>query len=322
MLVLIALVVGFGATYTLDESQQAVVLQFGDPVGDPVTEPGLHFKLPFVQEVRQFDKRVLAWDGDPNEVPTRGRRFISVDTMARWRIADAKTFLESVTNEVGAQSRLDDVIDSVVRDKISGTELTEIVRSADWEVTEETLEQVDVVPVQDEETAALTEQVKIGREQLTRSILEEARKSMPKYGIELVDVRIKRLNYVASVQQQVFDRMISERQRIAEEYRSEGQGEASRIRGETQRQLDEIRSEAQRKADIIRGQADAEATAIYNEAYEPAAEFYSFYRTLESYGRTLGAGTVLVIDADSDYFRYLQDIRVEGDGDRERPAGE
>ena len=305
VVVLLGLVVLFAATYTLDETEQAVVLQFGEPVSKPVTEPGLHWKAPFIQEVRRFDKRLLAWDGDPNQIPTRGREFISVDTTARWRITDPLKFLQSVTDETGAQSRLDDIIDSVVRDKISGSDLVEIVRSADWKVTEEDLEKVEVLVTDEKQT--LTQQVKKGRKRLTREILREAQKRMPQYGIDLVDVRIKRLNYIADVRQQVFNRMISERQRIAEKFRSEGQGEASRIQGETSRDLAEIRSEAGRKAEIVRGEADAEATRIYNAAYGSEPEFYRFYRTLESYRKTLSEDTVLVIGTDSDYFRYLKD---------------
>ena len=305
----IALVVGYGAAYTLDETEQAVVLQFGEPVGEAVTRPGLHWKAPFIQEVRRFEKRLLAWDGDPNQIPTRGREFISIDTTARWRIVDPLKFLQSVTDTTGAQSRLDDIIDSVVRDNISGSDLVEIVRSADWKVSERDLERVEV-PIDDEERA-LTTEVKKGRKQLTRDIVREASKLMPQYGIELVDVRIKRLNYIADVRQQVFNRMVSERQRIAAQFRSEGEGQASRIEGEASRDLAKIRSEAKRKAEIIRGEADAEATRIYNEAYGSAPEFYSFFRTLESYGETLGEHTVLVIGSDAEYFRFL---RESGDG--------
>jgi membrane protease subunit HflC len=315
VVVVLGAVVVYSAAYAIDETEQVVVLQFGEPVGDPITEPGLHWKTPFIQEVRRFDKRLLAWDGDPNQIPTRGREFISVDTTARWRITNALKFLQSVTDETGAQSRLDDIIDSVVRDKISGSDLVEIVRSADWEVTEEDLEQVDV-PVSDEKTA-LTKAVRKGRKALTREILREARKRMPQYGIALADVRIKRLNYIADVRKQVFNRMTSERQRIAEHFRSEGQGEASQIRGETSRDLAKIHSEAKRKAEVIRGEADAEATRIYNAAYGSEREFYRFYRTLESYGQTLGNKTVLVIGLDSDYFRYLKNTDTAT-----RPAGE
>jgi membrane protease subunit HflC len=294
------------SAYKIDESQQAIVLQFGKPVGDPITEPGIHFKVPFLQEVRFFDKRLIAWDGDPNQIPTRGREFISIDTTARWRIVDALQFLKSVQNETGAQTRLDDIIDSVVRDKISSTELTEIVRSKDWEVTEEDLRNATLVSPNEEE-ADLTDEIQVGRNTLTRDILKEASRGLPEnYGIELVDVRIKRLNYIPSVREQVFQRMVSERQRIAEQFRSEGQGEASRIRGETARQLADIRSEARRKAEVVRGEADAEATRIYNEAYAKDEDFYSFFRTLESYPGTLGKQTILLLDADSEYFRYLK----------------
>ncbi|MBC8207029.1 MAG: protease modulator HflC [Kiritimatiellales bacterium] len=297
------------AAFSVDQAEQVVVLQFGKPVGDPITEPGLHFKIPFIQELRRFDKRLIVWDGDPNQVPTRGREFISVDATARWRIVDALQFLKSVRDEAGAQSRLDDIIDSVVRDNISSTELTEIVRSKDWKVSEKDLERLDVVPLEKAAPDDLTETIRLGRETLTRNILREASKGMPeKYGIELVDVRIKRLNYITSVRLQVFQRMTSERQRIAEQFRSQGEGEASRIEGDTSRELAQIRSEAQRKAEIVRGEADAEAMRIYNEAFSTDADFFSFLRTLESYPKTLTARTVLILGTDSDYLRFINDI--------------
>ncbi len=308
ILLVIAIGVFLSAAYTLDETEQAVILQFGKPVGDPVVSAGLHFKMPFVQEVRRFDKRLLTWDGSPEQVPTRGREFISVDTTARWRIIDPLQFLRSVRDENGAQSRLDDIIDSVARDMISSSELTEIVRSSNWEVSEQDLEDIAAETVERNDVE-LTKEVKLGREKLTREILRVASLDMPeKYGIELVDVRIKRLNYIPEVREQVFSRMTSERQRIAEQFRSEGQGEASRIRGETSRELAEIRSEAQRQAEIIRGQADAQATRIYSAAYAADPEFYSFSRTLESYAKSLGAETTLMISVDSEYFDYLRDI--------------
>lgn len=301
------------AAFTVDQAEQVVVLQFGKPVGDPVTEPGLHFKVPFIQDLRRFDKRLVVWDGDPNQVPTRGREFISVDATARWRIVDALQFLKSVRDEAGAQSRLDDIIDSVVRDNISSTELTEIVRSKDWEISEKDLERLDVVPMENANPDELTETIRLGRETLTRNILREASKGMPeKYGIELVDVRIKRLNYITSVRRQVFQRMISERQRIAEQFRSQGEGEASRIEGDTSRELAQIRSEARRKAEIVRGEADAEAMRIYNEAFSSDADFFSFMRTLESYPETLTQRSTLILGTDSDYLRYLNDIGPTG----------
>jgi membrane protease subunit HflC len=318
-IVLVALIVAgvlvYAGSYTLDEAEQAVVLQFGKPVGDPITEPGLHFKMPFIQEVRRFEKRLLIWDGDPNQIPTSGREFISVDTTARWKIVDPLKFLQSVSNEASAQTRLDDIIDSVVRDKVSATELTDIVRSADWQVTQEDLARDEVIVVESGDKE-LMEEVKVGRQNLTRQILRTARGQMPQYGIELIDVRIKRLNYIEDVRRQVFDRMISERQRIAEKYRSEGQGEASRIEGETSRQLAEIRSEAKRKAQVIRGEADAEATRVYAEAYNADPEFFAFQRTLESYAASLGGQSTLVLGLDNDYFHYLRSLQPsEGGGE-------
>jgi membrane protease subunit HflC len=309
---LILLVVGgillLSSAFIVGEAEQALVLQFGRPVGEPITEPGLHFRTPFIQEVRTYDKRLISWDGDPNQIPTRGREFISIDTTARWRIVDALQFVKSVRDESGAQTRLDDIIDSVVRDKISSTELTEIVRSKDWNVTEKDLEEVEVVPL-DDNAADLTKEIQVGRKTLVNAILQEASKDLPElYGIELVDVRIKRLNYIPSVRNQVFDRMISERQRIAEQFRSEGQGEASRIKGEFARELAAIRSEARRKAEVVRGEADAEATRIYNEAYSEDPEFYALLRTLESYPKTLKKNTDIIISSDSEYFRVLRNM--------------
>ncbi len=297
------------STYALDETEQAVVVQFGAPVGEPVTEPGLHFKIPFIQEVRKFDKRLLSWDGDPNQIPTRGEQFISVDTTARWRIVDPLKFLQSVGDERGAQLRLNDILDSVVRDQISASELVEIVRSKDWEVSEEDLERALVAGEQDEEI--LRQRVARGRAEIVRSVLEQAQKLVPQLGIELVDIRIKRVDYVESVQERVFERMIAERQRIAEQFRAEGEGRAREIDGQTQRQVSEIRSEARRQAEVIRGRADAEATRIYNEAFGADPEFYAFFRTLESYSKSLGKDVTLILRADSDYFRFLRDIGAQ-----------
>jgi len=302
----IAAVLVAASTYTIDEVEQAVIVQFGAPVGDPVTQPGLHFKLPFIQEVRRFDRRLLSWDGDPNQIPTRGEQFISVDTTARWRIADPLVFMQRVQNERGAQLRLNDILDSVVRDFISASDLVEIVRSKDWKISEEDLERVQVAGEEDEEI--LLQEVKTGRQELMREVLTQAQSQMPEYGIELVDIRIKRVGYVESVQQRVFERMIAERQRMAEQFRSEGQGRAAEIDGQTQKQLAQIQSEARREAEVIRGRADAEATRIYSEAFGADPEFYAFFRTLESYDESLGEDVTFVIGGNSDYFRYLRSI--------------
>ena len=313
--VLVAIVLLYASMYTLDEVEQAIVLQFGRPVGDPVMTPGLHFKLPFIQEVRRFDKRLLSWDGDPNQIPTRGEQFISVDTTARWRIANPLTFLQRVHDERGAINRLNDILDSVVRDHISASELSEIVRSHDWQVTEEDLKRA--LAAEDEEEDLLQE-VKVGREQLVASILETAQEQMYEYGIELEDIRVKRVDYVQAVQERVFERMIAERQRMAEEFRSEGAGRAAEIEGQTERMLAEIISEAQREAEITRGKADAEATRIYNEAFGADPEFYAFFRTLESYTDSLGDNTTVIISSDSEYFRLLRDSKPKTDQRRLR----
>ena len=312
VLVVAILLVLSGTFYRLEEGQQAIIVQFGRPVGDLVTEAGLHVKLPFVQEVRRFEKRLLIWDGDPNQIPTKGREFIWVDTTARWRIADAKKFLESVATERGAQSRLDDIIDSVVRDTVSGSELVELVRSTSWVVPKG--EALEEVPAELEEE--LKKKIARGREEITRIILAEARKIIPQYGIELVDVRIKRLDYVESVREKVYARMISERKRIAARFRSEGEGRSAEILGTMEKELRQIRSTAYRRAQEVRGKADAEATKIYGNAYNRDPEFYAFSRTLEAYKEGQNKNSVLILTTDSDYYRYLKNAagRIPGAG--------
>jgi membrane protease subunit HflC len=302
--ILLAAVIAFSGTfYTLEEGEQAVIVQFGRPVGQPVTEAGLHIKIPMIQDVRRFDQRLLVWDGDPNQIPTKGREFIWIDTTARWRIADATTFLESVATEAGARSRLDDIIDSVVRDQVSQSELVELVRSASWEVPEgEVL--AEVAP---EAQAQLALEITRGREEITRNILTEAQKIMPQYGIELVDVRIRRLDYIESVRERVYSRMISERKRIAAEFRSEGEGQSAEILGTMEKELSEIRSNAYRQVQEIRGQADAKAARVYGDAYNGDPEFYAFSRTLEAYKEAQNENAVMILTTDSDYYRYLKE---------------
>ncbi len=298
--IVIALTV-FSSAFVLDESEQAIIVQFGEPQGDVISTPGLHWKLPFVQEVRRYDKRLLIWDGDVTQIPTLGREFIQVDTTARWRIVDPLKFLRSVRDEAGGRTRLDDIIDSVVRDIVSGTELEEIVRSGDWDVDVEELDEVEKA----RDDVVLTERPKLGREKLEAEILKSASRLMPELGIELRDVRIKRINYIDSVRTQVENRMISERQAIAARFRAEGEGRSLEITGEMERELRKINSTAARKAEEIRGDADAEAIKIYGEAFGADPEFYSFLRTLETY-KTLGDNATLMIRADSDFFRYLE----------------
>lgn len=298
----------FSAFYILEEGQQAVIVQFGRPVGETATKAGLHIKIPFIQEVRRFEKRLLIWDGDPNQIPTKGREFIWVDTTARWRIADARKFLENVATEAGAQSRLNDIIDSVVRDQVSSSELVELVRSSSWRIPGE--EVLHEVPAEQEKE--LKKKISRGREEITRTILAEARRIIPQYGIELVDVRIKRLDYVESVREKVYARMISERKRIAAQFRSEGEGQSAEILGTMDKELRGIRSTAYRRVQEIRGKADAEATRIYAKSYSRNPEFYAFLRTLEVYGEGSSKNSVAILTTDSDFYRYLKSAYPKG----------
>jgi membrane protease subunit HflC len=303
VLLVVAALSVVGAFYVVEEGQQAIILQFGRPVGTPVTEAGLHFKIPFIQEVRRFEKRLLIWDGDPNQIPTAGREFIWVDSTARWRIVDPLKFLESVATEAGATSRLDDIIDSVVRDLVSSNNLVEVVRSSTWTTPkDEVLEEASKEVVEE-----LKKEITLGREGLTRAILAVVRKTAPQYGIEVVDVRIKRLNYVESVREKVYARMISERKRIAARFRSEGEGRSAEILGDMEKELREIRSTAYQRVQEVRGKGDATATKIYGEAYGRDKEFYAFSRTLENLKGGKNDNSVLVLTTDSDYYRYLKE---------------
>lgn len=310
-LIIAAVLVLSSSVHVVDETEQAIVLQFGRPVGVPITEPGLYFKAPLIQEVRKFDKRIIAWDGYPNEVPTKGREFVFVDATARWRITNAQLFLESVRDERGAQSRLNDIIDSAVRDEVSSLPLAEIVRSKDWSPRLEEIESNSMFAAGDDE--ALDMKITTGREGLTRKILERASRDTPSIGIELVDLRLKRLNYVASVREKVYERMISERKRNAAQFRSEGEGRSAEIRGRTEKELQEIRSSAAREAEIVKGRADADAARIYAEAFNAAPDFYAFLRTLESYSTTINDSTTLVLGTNGDYFKFLQNVGQAGD---------
>ena len=289
------------ATYTVSETEQVIITQFGDPVGDPVTSPGLHFKVPFIQRVNVFDNRFLEWDGNPNQVPTRDRRFILVDTYARWRITDPLLFFQRLRDERGAQSRLDDILDGETRNAVARHNLIELVRSTNRNEAD--------VQIESEEEAVILEALEQGRQEITREILQTAAGRTSDLGIELLDLRLKRINYVAEVQQDVFARMIAERQRVAEEFRSEGQGEAARIDGERERELSQIQSEAYRIAEELRGKADATATAVYAESYNRDADFYAFTKSMETYEETMDGETVFILDTDSELLRFLDSTR-------------
>jgi modulator of FtsH protease HflC len=296
----VALVVTVASSlYTVSETEQVVITQFGRPIGVAVTEPGLKVKWPFVQDINVFDKRWLEWDGDANQVPTRDKKYIWVDTYARWRIADPLRFFQRLRDERGAQSRLDDIIDGETRNVIASHNLIEVVRSSN-RAFEQGEEAEDVMEVEEQKDVAH------GRDRITRLILQRSSQVMPEFGIELVDVQIQRINYVESVQTKVFERMISERKRIADRHRSEGQGKSAEIRGKKERELKGIESEAYRKSQEVMGKADAEAASIYSAAYGRDGELYRFVRTLNMYRETVDKETTLVLGADAEIFRFLR----------------
>jgi membrane protease subunit HflC len=308
LLAVAALIVLMQSVYVVHEWDQVVLTQFGDPVGDPITEPGLHFRKPFLHRVNRFDKRILEWDGDPNQIPTADKRFIWVDTTARWRITDPLGYLQSVgISEADAQTRLDDILDSNTRDQISAHRLAEVVR-----LTNRVLE----VPRAEEESSGgsiaseeTLEKITVGRDKIVDKIVIGAKETLPELGISLVDLRIKRINYIKRVQLSVFARMKSERERIAERYRSEGEGRKAEIMGNKERDEKEISSDAERQALELMATADAEAARIYAEAYDQDPEFYAFWRTLESYAKVLGDNHTLVISPDSDLYRHLMKVK-------------
>jgi len=294
---LVLLLLG-GAFYIVNETQQVVITQFGRPVGEPINTAGVHFKVPFIQKANFFEKRFLEWNGDPNEVPTKDKRFLLVDTYARWRITDPLKFFQRLQNERGALSRLDDIIDGETRNAIANHEVMEIVRSTNREVG------VDPDLAEDEQMTTLPS-VDQGRLDIMAIILAESQKRTEDLGIEILDVRFKRINYNKEVQRTVYQRMIAERTRIAERFRSEGLGESARIRGEKERELKSIQSDAFRQAQEIQGRADAQATAIYAAAYNRDPEFYRFYKTMEVYPTTLDKDAWLVLTTEGDFFNYL-----------------
>jgi membrane protease subunit HflC len=300
--VIIVVLVAFGGMFTVDETEQVVVTQFGKVVGEPRTAPGLYFKIPFIQNASYFPKNLLEWDGDPGQIPTLDKTFIWVDTFARWKVVDPLKFFQTVNNVTGAQGRLDDIIDPAVRNMITSYALIESVRRTNREL--DTFESgVDQEETRDKRQLGT---VTIGREKITKGIMEQAQPKLAKFGIELVDVKIKRINYVEQVQKSVFGRMIAERQQIAEKFRSEGKGEARKIEGETEREMKRITSEAYRTAEELKGKADATATKTYADAYGLDPDFYSFVKTLEIYRETMDKESSLVLSTDAEFFKYLK----------------
>ena len=300
-LVLLAVAVIYDGFYILEEGQQSVVTQFGAPVGEPETEAGLYLKMPFLQMVNLFEKKIQIWDGDPNQIPTNDKTFVFLDVTARWRISDALRYLQATGgSEVRAQSLLDDIIDGTVRDMVNKNNLIEIIRSSDWS---------EATMTSPRGSESMGTKPTMGRDKIQDIIRDTAGKATPQYGITLIDVMIKRVNYIESVRTKVYDRMISERKRIAAEKRSLGEGQKAEILGTVEKELKEITSGANLEAVTIKGKADAEATRIYGQAYTQDPDFYGFLKTLESYGKIIGSNTSLILSSDSELYKYLKNVK-------------
>ena len=295
----IVLLVLIDSIYVVTEMNQVIITQFGEPIGGAVTKAGLHMKVPFVQKANYFEKRWLEWNGDPNQIPTKDKKYIWVDTYCRWRISNPLVFFQRVRDERGGQSRLDDVVDGETRNVIANHDLIEIVRTSNrkFELSEEAA-LLDL--------SGVIGDIQVGRLKLSRLILENASKITSEFGVELKDVQIMRVNYVEEVQKKVFDRMIAERQRIAAKYRSEGDGKSAEVSGQKEKELKRIQSEAYRQAQEIKGKADAEATKVYAQAYNLDPEFYQFMKTLETYQTALEKETWLLLSTDSEFLKYLK----------------
>ena len=310
IIALVAVVLLQNSIYIISEWEQAVVTQFGRPVGAPVVKAGPHLKIPFIQRVRRFDKRILNWDGYPNQIPTKDKKYIMVDTTARWRITDPLLFLQTVQHETGARMRLDGILDAATRDTISSHNLVEAVRNSNKildDIKAAKKDKKDVVPgSEEEEVIGEIEAVSVGRENLSSMIIERGKAGLKEFGIELIDVQLRHISYEASVEAKVYERMISERQRIAQKIRSVGLGEQSKIQGKISKDLQKIDSEAYRQAQEIQGQADAKAINIYAKAMNADPAFYDFVRTLEAYKKAVPPGTKLILSTDN---RFLDTMR-------------
>jgi membrane protease subunit HflC len=302
ILVVLAGIVLLQSIYVVEETEQTLKLQFGKAVGKTITEPGLNFKLPFIQTVKYFPKNLLEWDGEKGQVPTKDKTYIWVDVFARWRISDALRFYQNLNNETNAQSKLDDIIDPAVRNLVTSHMLIEAVRNTNRSMD---LSESGV----DERTDVITKELELGRSAMCDAILRQAQPKLADFGVELVDVRFKRINYVDEVLKNVYERMIAERRQIAEKYRSEGRGESQRIEGEREKELKKIRSEAYRKAQEIKGEADAGAAAIYARAYGKEPEFYSFVKTLDIYRQSIDTSSTAVFSTESDFLKYLKSYK-------------
>lgn len=327
LIALIALLIASGAVFTVHEAEQVIVTQFGNPVGDPInpstaeaSEAGLHFKVPFVWDVNRFEKRILEWDGRAEEMPTKDKTYISVDTFARWRIADPLQFFRRLRDERSALSRLDDILGSETRNTIAKHELIEVVRTTK---DRQPLRAEELVEADMSGVVGKLLPIRQGQSALEKEIYEKSKTKLTEFGIELLDVRFKRVNYNESVQERIYERMISERQQIAERFRSEGAGEAAKILGNMEKELREIQSSAYKEVETIKGTADAKASEIYAAAFNQgpeAAEFYEFSRTMELYLDMLAGDSTLILSTDSDLFKYLKRIEPKAPAAPAAPA--
>lgn len=299
--------------FVVTEGKQVIITQFGRPIGEPITTAGLHFKKPFLQEARFVDKRILSWDGFPNQIPTKDKKYISVDTTARWRIVDALKFIQTVQNERGAKARLDAILDATTRDVISNHKLVEAVRLSNSildSIAEKKKEIQDKIDrgeaIVEEEITGEIEKVSVGREKLSEMIAESADKELDQFGIKLIDVQLRRISYEESVEKKVYERMISERQRIAEKIKSIGLGEKAEIEGRLSKDLRKIQSEAYRKAEEIKGKAEGLATAIYAKSFNVDPKFYEFIRSMDAYKKSLKSDGKFILSSDSEFLKYLK----------------
>ena len=317
IVVAIGLIVLSGAAYTVNMREQVVITQFGEPKGDPVTEAGLKFKIPFIQKVNSFDKRILEWDGLVEQMPTKEKTLIMVDTYARWQISDPLKYFQVLRDERSAQSRLDDILGSETRNTIAKHELIEVIRTTQGRVPE----QSEVVAEGDTTgVIGVLPPISRGRSALESDIYETSKVKLEEYGIKLLDVRFKRVNYNQTVERQIYQRMISERKQIADRFRSEGAGEAAKILGKMEKELNTIESEAYKQVQTIMGEADAQATEIYASAYNQspeAAEFYEFSKTMELYPEMIGGKSTVVLSTDSDLFKYLKGMQIQDSEEEE-----
>lgn len=288
----------YNSAYIVDETEQVVITQFGRVVGEPVKSPGLKFKIPFIQQAIVFPKNLLTWDGDPGQIPTKDKTYIWVDTFARWKIVDPVKFFQVVKNEIAALKRLDDIIDPAVRNLVAGFPLVESVRNTD--------RSLDTFESGDDAQKRVRYSIKLGRDEITKRIVAQAKEKLIEFGIDLVDVKIKRINYIEDVRRAVYGRMIAERNQIAEKFRAEGKGEASNIRGEKEKKLQVIKSEAYKTTQEIKGNADAKAIEIYAKAYGADPDFYAFLKTMEVYKETMKKDSTLVLSTDSDFMKYFK----------------